>query len=112
MDLRLGSTVFGKSKNELFEIIDFIDHGAFGLVYKIEDTSGSFFALKTLLTVSLDERKLRAMLNEGDLSTQIEHENVLKVFHFHDGKQFPHLPPYMIMEYADGGTLSHILGKS
>jgi eukaryotic-like serine/threonine-protein kinase len=50
-------------------------------------------------------------MNEGQLATKIQHENVLRVLFFHDGRKYEELPPYMIMEFADGGTLEKILNE-
>ncbi len=45
------------------------------------------------------------------MSTEITQENVLPVYFFHDGKKYPEFPPYMIMQYADEGTLEDLLNK-
>src|SRR3981081_1673289 len=109
MDLRPGDVVFGKTNKDEYEITRLIDGGGFGIVYEVRNKDGGILALKTITTGLLNETGVEALANEGHLATEIEHENVLRVFHFHDGLQFPHLPPYMLMEYADGGTLSTLL---
>lgn len=111
MDLRAGDQVFGSSEDEQYEIVRPIGSGAFGIVYEVRDAHGNSFALKTMTTAWLDAEALNALVNEGQLATEIEHENVLNVLYFHDGKQYPRLPPYMLMEYADGGTLRDLLNE-
>ncbi len=111
MDLRPGNVVFGDSEAETYEIIEMIGSGGFGAVYKVKAQNGDIFALKTILTANLSDEGLQALINEGQLSTEVQHENVVRVFYFHDGKQYPQFPPYMVMEYADGGTLSNLLSE-
>jgi serine/threonine protein kinase len=97
MDLRVADTVFGATEQDKYTIVRLIDSGGFGTVYEISDRNDNRFALKTILTALLDDTKLRA--------------NVTRVFYFHDGRQHAELPPYMIMEYAEGGTLKDWLAE-
>jgi len=76
-----------------------IDSGGFGTVYEIRDHHGNAFALKTILTALLDDTKLKALQNESKLATQIVHPNVTRVFHFHDGKQYPSPKPASLHDY-------------
>lgn len=100
MDIRPGDNIFGKDNSENFKIIEFINGGAFGAVFKIkEEKTGEIYALKTILTGHLDGDKLKALINEGRLASTIKHENVVDVIFFHDGSQYPELPPYIIIEY-------------
>lgn len=112
MDLRPKDIVFGTDQSDSYTIDEFIDSGGFGLVYKIKKNSDStVFALKTIITASLDPLQLKALINEGKLATTIDHPNVLKYIFFHDGKQYTKLPPYIIMEYADGGDLDSLINQ-
>ena len=111
MDLRVGDIVFGATEHERYEVARLIDSGGFGTVYEIRDHNGNALALKTILTALLDDTKLSALQNESKLATEIVHPNVTRVFHFHDGKRYPNLPPYMIMEYANGGTLRDLIAE-
>ena len=61
--------------------------------------------MKTVSTPFGDEATLRAFINEGTLATQIRHPNVVEYLFFHDGATYDGLPPYILMEFADGGTL-------
>lgn len=110
MDLRPGDIVHGQDASDKFEVVEFINNGAFGSVYKIKKTeTGSFFALKTIPTGYLNKDQLRALANEGRLAPKIKHENVVDVIYFHDGTQYIGLPPYIIMEYISDGTLEQLL---
>jgi serine/threonine protein kinase len=111
MDLRPGDAVFGRSRDESYEILRLIGSGGFGVVYEVRDKEDNRFALKTIVTAGLDETGLDALLNEGQAATMIRHENVLQVLYFHDGSQYTQFPPYMLMEYAGGGTLQEVLGE-
>lgn len=111
MDIRLGDIVYGESDVEKYKVIEFIGSGAFGQVFKLARLSDNqFFALKTISTTNLDNTALNALINEGKLAADIKHPNVVSVFFFHDGLQYPNFPPYIIMEFIEGGnTLQKLL---
>ena len=109
LDLRPGDIIFGQSTNEKYEIARFIGNGQFGIVYEVNDEFGSRFAVKTVITAGLDDQAISVLINDGRLAMQIHHENVISVLYFHDGVQYPSLPPYMLMEYADEGNLEKLL---
>lgn len=111
MDLRPGSKVYGQSKSDEYEIVEFINSGGFSIVYKIEkyDTK-EIFALKTISTANLREKEVHALINEGKLAPTIKHQNVVDVTFFHDGLQYAELPPYIIMEYLPG-TLTKVMDE-
>jgi eukaryotic-like serine/threonine-protein kinase len=111
MDLRPGDTIFGRSRDESYEILRLIGSGNFGVVYEVRDKEDKRFALKTIITAGLNQTRLNMLLNEGQAATMIRHENVLQVLYFHDGSQYPQLPPYMLMEHAGGGTLQKVLDE-
>jgi serine/threonine protein kinase len=111
MLISTGSVVYGL-KNEEFEVSDFVDRGGFGTVYKAKSRStGDVVALKTLVAPFVDKTELEMFSNEAQSATEILHPNVLRYFYYHDGTTHPFLPPYLIMEYADGGNLSGLLKK-
>ncbi len=110
MDLRPGDTVYG-ADNKPFTIVSSLGAGSFGHVFKIHDKDGERYALKTVPTGQLGNVELRALLNEGSLMPEIQHKNVIRVYYFHDGRTYDELPPYIVMEYADGGTLKDIIGR-
>jgi eukaryotic-like serine/threonine-protein kinase len=111
MDIRPGQKVFGATPEVVYEVLDFIGHGAFGLVYRLQDSSGQVFALKTISTAMLDDSNLRSLMNEGHLAVKIRHANVVSIHYFHDGTEYEALPPYMIMDYADGGNVQDLLAS-
>lgn len=110
MDIRTGEIIHGENEQQRYEVIEFRGQGSFGEVFKIKETSsGDIFALKTIPTSYLKEDDLKALINEGQLAMQIIHPNVIRYFYFHDGHTYQHLPPYIIMEYASGGTLADLI---
>jgi len=111
MDIRPGDKVFGQSRGEAYEILQPLGRGGFGVVYEIRDKEDRRYALKTISTAGLNDLQLEALINEGHAATTIRHENVLRVLFFHDGTQYPQFPPYMLMEYANGGTLQKVLDE-
>jgi len=89
-----------------------IGSGGFGNVFRIKRMAdGSIFALKTLLSEFEDENSLKSFKNEIELSKGIESDNVIKYLCTNDGEMNAELPPYIIMEYADGGTLNEYIEK-
>ncbi len=109
MIIKPGTKIFN-DHNEKFSVLDEIGSGGCGVVYKvIKDSSKEIFALKTLSPSFTDEKLLKGLIHEAHAALQISHQNVLKYSFFHDGSLFSELPPYIIMEYADGGSLSDLL---
>lgn len=104
-----GSKVFDGDGAE-YTVCEFVGNGSFGNVYRIErDDNTEIFALKTLQIPFKHQDTLKAFMNEGSLATRISHSNVIRYHYFHDGLKYTDLPPYIIMEYAEGGTLDRIL---
>jgi serine/threonine protein kinase len=109
MVIVIGSIVYDQSHSE-YEITRFIDAGSFGNVYEARKKSdGTLWAVKTLQTPFADQTALKAFINEGNLAITISHQNVIKYLYFHDGSSLPGLPPHIIMELADGGTLLQLI---
>ncbi|MFQ5639197.1 MAG: serine/threonine-protein kinase [bacterium] len=93
-------------------MLDFVGSGNFGHVYKIKKGEDEeILALKTLPTPFSDQDTFKTFKNEGSLATKVSHKNVIKYYYFHDGSVHDHLPPYIIMEYADDGTLEDIIAE-
>ncbi|MDD5362271.1 MAG: serine/threonine-protein kinase [Ignavibacteria bacterium] len=102
--------IYGFEK-EVYKIISEINTGGFGIVYKIEkEKDKSIYALKTILN-SLNKDNIEAFLNETKMISKVEHKNIIKYYFVHDGSLYPELPPYIIMEYANQGTLQNIIQK-
>ena len=106
MVFMLGTVVFGPN-GEGYDVLEVVGNGSFGMVYKVrEQGGGKIFALKTIATSPLaDNTALKAFVNEGNLAVGVRHPNVIEYLYFHDGARYPQLPPYILMEYAEDGTL-------
>ena len=103
--IKPNTVVFDQHTKE-FIVCEFLGRGSFGDVYSIkEKTTETLYALKTFSTPFVDDTILKSFFNEGKLAQEIAHQNVIKYYYFHDGIQHKDLPMYIIMEYADGGTL-------
>lgn len=111
MDIRPGDMVFGPEENNNYKILRPLGYGAFGIVFEVEGPLKELYALKTINTALLDQNNLNALINEGQLAVEVDHLNVLKIIYFHDGNKHAELPPYMLMELADGGTLQNIIDQ-
>lgn len=105
----IGSKVYGP-KNEEFTVIKSLGTGGFGHVLLVENLDkNKKFALKTANADGMTDDEYIALLNEGELASSLENENVIKIHYFHDGKEYPSLPPYLLMDYAEGGSLRGLL---
>jgi len=100
-----GSSIYDENQLE-YEVKKFIGNGSFGDVYKItKKDSNEIFALKTIHASFPSHNILKSFINEGNLALGISHENIIKYIYFHDGSVQNTLPPYIIMEYAEQGSL-------
>ena len=107
-DLGQGDWVFGANSTEMYQIGEQIGKGGFGTVHKLLDQSANLFVIK-ILRNRFDIKSQKSFINEAKLATEIEQENVIKLIFFHDGTTDPTLPLYLIMEYANAGTLEKML---
>ncbi|OBZ14591.1 hypothetical protein A8L34_11750 [Bacillus sp. FJAT-27264] len=106
-----GVTVFDELEEE-YEVTEMIGNGSFGFVYKIiKKSDESIFALKTLPTNFQSQEAHLTFVNECKLAMNISHKNTIKYLFVHNGDKYPDLPPYLIMEYANQGTLLRCLDK-
>ncbi|MBI2578638.1 MAG: serine/threonine protein kinase [Candidatus Aenigmarchaeota archaeon] len=104
-----GSIVQDGRKNE-YEVLELLGSGGFGNVFKLKRKSdGEIFALKTLQVGFSAQEYIDSFRHESEAATTISNANVLKYVFFHDGSLFEQLPPYIIMEFADGGSLQQFL---
>lgn len=103
-------TIIYDDKRQTYEVLEFINKGEFGYVYTIKRISdNSTYALKTLSSSFQDSDDFESFINEARLAPQIQHQNVIKYLFFHDGTLYKNLPPYIIMEFADQGTLKDLI---
>ncbi len=109
MIVKKGSIFFDSEANE-YEVIDHLGEGGFGDVYKIQrKNKQNIYALKTLKSPFVDDKVIKSLVNEGRLAQGISHPNVIQYYYFHDGETYKELSMYIIMEYAEGGTLYDVI---
>lgn len=93
-------------------LTDILGEGGFGYVFKARrESDGTNFAVKTLHNSFVSEDMYLSFQKETNQSKLIDSENVIHYSFIHDGTLFPELPPYIIMEYTDGGTLRNLINK-
>lgn len=109
MFLNIGSVVFDDKGNE-YTLEDKLGQGGFGYVYKAKRKEDNcIFAIKVSLPSFNSEDDKISFQNEITTALKVQGENVIKYEYVHNGDEFENLPPYIIMEYAEGGTLNTIL---
>ena len=109
MIITVGSKVKDLNGNT-YLLVEDIGQGGFGCVYKAtRENDGKEFAVKTLLHSFADSESVFAFKNEIVSAEKIKGENIISYEYIHNGEAFADLPPYIIMEYAKGGTLKQQL---
>lgn len=111
MILNVGLSV-KDNKHNLYILDEIIGQGGFGYVFKSHrEKDNAVFAVKTMLPSFGDSLSVKSFKNEICSAVKVSGKNVIRYEYVHDGDAFPELPPYIIMEYADGGTLGAIIKK-
>ena len=96
------SSVLGKK----FLIGEELGFGAFSKVYKgVDLKNGDFVAIKQISLEGLSEDDKDNMVQEIDLLRNLKHKNIVKYLGSYRTKS--HL--YIILEYAENGSLSQII---
>lgn len=105
MFLQVGSTVRDNEGRE-YVLDNIIGEGGFGYVFKAHRTTDrAVFAVKTTFPSFINLSSASTFQNEIRSAVKIRGENVVRYEFVHDGAKFPDFPAYIIMEYANGGTL-------
>ncbi|OUQ87417.1 hypothetical protein B5G50_15500 [Brevibacillus brevis] len=112
MIIQPNSIVFD-SDSKKYKVIEPLGNGAFGFVYKVQkESDNSIWALKTLPSNFPSQEQLQAFINESSMAINVNGQNAVRYVYVHDGSTYPQLPPYIIMEYANGGTLFDLIEKA
>lgn len=105
MIISKGTKIYDQNKNE-YVIEERIGGGGFSAVFKAKNNeSGEYFAIKTFSSDFANNTELETFKNEISKAMQVESKNTVKYIFFNDGEIFSELPPYIIMEYCNDGTL-------
>lgn len=111
MNITVGNQVFDDQK-QAYTLTDQLGRGGFGAVYKaIRDTDHRIVAVKFFSSDFASKESMLSFQKELHQSLLIKSEYVVDYLYAHDGNTYPELPPYIIMEYADGGSLNDLLIK-
>ena len=111
MIITIGSVV-KDNKDNTYKLTEVIGQGGFGTVYKaIREKDSKLFAVKTLLQSFSSDDDFQSFKNEVSLAQIVSGENIINYEYVHNGEIFNELPPYIIMEYANGGTLAQEIEK-
>ena len=109
MIITKGTIIYDGNKRE-YEVKEKIGGGGFSSVFEIEEiATGDEYALKTLPTDFENEKALLTFKNEMVKALNIKGKNVVEYRFLNDGGIYPNLPPYIIMEFCEGGTLKSYL---
>ena len=111
MIITIGSIV-KDSENREYKLVEIIGQGGFGTVYKaIRNSDSKLFAVKTLNQTFPSDDDFFSFKNEVSLAQMVSGENIINYEYVHNGETYNELPPYIIMEYANGGTLADEIEK-
>lgn len=108
MDIRPGTILDGPGGQPI-TIEELLGRGGFGQVFRGALADTTKVAVKTVLTATLSPAELRTLQNEAKHAVGLDHPNVVRVLHVDDGDAVPGRPPYIVMEYVDGGALRGVI---
>ena len=93
---------------ERFEQLQELGRGAVGIVHLVKDKyTGVQFAMKTMNLDNLTEKEKRSALDEVEFLRVITGPTIIKFIEsFNENSKL-----YIIMELADGGSLSDLIQK-
>jgi serine/threonine protein kinase len=104
------SSVINDDKDNKYTLTEVIGQGGFGIVFKaVRKSDNKLFAVKTLPTTYGSKNEIASFLNEMRLAVKVNAVNVIKYEYISDLESEGETPPFIIMEFAEGGTLSSYL---
>lgn len=109
MIVTIGSRIKDDDCNK-YILDDLLGSGGFGNVFKAHrEKDNAIFAVKTLLSSFVSKESVLAFEKEIQQTSLVSSDHVIKYIYTHNGQKYREYPPYIIMEYADGGTLTLLI---
>lgn len=109
MIITKGTILYDQNKCE-YEIESSLAPGGFGQVFiSNRKYDRKLFAIKTMLNGFASSEDYKAIQNELNTASKVSSENIIDYEYFHDGTVYSDLPPYIIMELANNGTLRELI---
>lgn len=104
----IGKVLNGESGRPQFKVVEMINRGGFGQVYKgIDQINNTQVAIK--IAEILDIEYKDTLLREINISSKLENENIVRTFFTNFDEKDNYL--YIIMEYLENGSLFDYLDK-
>ena len=106
-----GMLIAGPEGEQTLRLEEVVGSGAFGDVWRAADaSSGASYAVKFPRVNAMgSSNELTAFRNEVQAASKIHHPNVVPVLHVEAAPD--EFPPYLVMEFVEGGTLRERLKK-
>ncbi|KAH9829093.1 kinase-like protein [Rhodofomes roseus] len=96
---------------DLYESIDVIGTGSFGIIRKVRRKSdGQVFARKELNFERMSERDRKQIVSEVNILKDLNHEHIVRYHDRHVDRDAGIL--YILMEYCGGGDLSSVIKQA
>jgi serine/threonine protein kinase len=87
-----------------------ISSGSFGTIYEIQnEDDNKIYALKEL--TNMDPVSKQRFEREVKILSELDHPNIVKIFHWNIGGDPPKFAPYYIMEYLGGNSLKEYMAE-
>jgi serine/threonine protein kinase len=87
-----------------------ISTGSFGIVYEIlNEDDNKIYALKEL--TNMDTVSKQRFEREVKILSELDHQNIVKIFYWNVGGDAPKFAPYYIMEYLGGRSLKDYMAE-